>query len=86
MTAKAHTLTRTVHVSGALSFSDPTRTQKGDNHFVAWSIQTLASLVSPYSNAPEWDNGTFFFFFFNCCSKPSSFHQCCYLFLISSVG
>lgn len=85
MTAKAHTLTRTVHVSGALSFSDPTRTQKGDNHFVAWSIQTLASLFSPYSNAPEWNNGTFFGFF-SCCSKPSSFHQCCYLFLISSVG
>lgn len=49
---KAHMLTRTVHVSGALSFSDPTRTQKGDYHFVAWSIQTLASLFSPYINAP----------------------------------
>jgi len=52
MKAKAHMLTRTVHVSGALSFSDPTRTQKGDYRFVAWSIQTLASLFSPYINAP----------------------------------
>lgn len=39
-------LTRTVHVSGALSFSDPTRTQKGDCCSVAWSVQTLASVCS----------------------------------------